>query len=72
MRGRIPVLGTPVDLMSEAGRGLAMIAALSAEFNVTRRPEPPRGSHARAVLSVNRETHRTKHDGADDKAACSR
>jgi serine phosphatase RsbU (regulator of sigma subunit)/anti-sigma regulatory factor (Ser/Thr protein kinase) len=67
MRGETPVLHVldqgpgfqhvakaPVDLMSEAGRGLTMIAALSAEFNVTRRSEPLSGSHARAVLSINR------------------
>jgi anti-sigma regulatory factor (Ser/Thr protein kinase) len=48
------VANTPVDLMSEAGRGLSVVAALSAEFNVTRRPQPLSGSHARAVLSINR------------------
>ena len=48
------VANAPVDLMSEAGRGLSVVAALSAEFNVTRRPRPLSGSHARAVLSVNR------------------
>ncbi len=42
------------DLMSETGRGLSVVAALTAEFNVSRRARPLSGSHARAVLSVNR------------------
>jgi anti-sigma regulatory factor (Ser/Thr protein kinase) len=48
------VANAPVDLMSETGRGLSVVAALSAEFNVTRQPRPLSGSHARAVLSINR------------------
>ncbi len=68
MRGQAPILhvldqgpgfqhvaqAPVVDLMSEAGRGLSVIAALTAEFNVSRRAQPLSGSHARAVLSVNR------------------
>jgi anti-sigma regulatory factor (Ser/Thr protein kinase) len=81
MRGRTPVLHVldqghgfqhvakaPVDVMSEAGRGLALIAALSAEFNVTRRSEPLSGSHARAVLSIDcgpAGTRRTKYEGVN-------
>lgn len=40
----------PNDLYSENGRGLFLIAALSDEFNVTRRPEG--GSHARVVFTL--------------------
>ena len=38
------------DIFSESGRGLFMVAALTEEFHVVRRPS--RGSHARAVLRV--------------------
>lgn len=38
----------PNDVFSENGRGLFLIAALSDDFNVTRRPEG--GSHARVVF----------------------
>ena len=52
--GFLHVAKAPVDLMSEDGRGLSVVAALSEEFNVTHRPQPLYGSHARAVLSINR------------------
>ena len=44
---RSPML--PADPMSESGRGLFIISALTNEFNVSRRSGP--GSHARAVLA---------------------
>jgi PAS domain S-box-containing protein len=44
---RAPML--PIDVMSESGRGLFIVAQLTREFSVTKRH--PRGSHARAVLS---------------------
>ncbi|GAC1407879.1 MAG: hypothetical protein NVSMB64_15290 [Candidatus Velthaea sp.] len=40
----------PLDLLSESGRGLFIIAEMTEEFNVT--PRPHGGSHARAVLRV--------------------
>ncbi|GAC1596228.1 MAG: hypothetical protein NVS3B28_27700 [Candidatus Velthaea sp.] len=40
----------PLDLLSENGRGLYIISAMTDEFNVT--PRPYGGSHARAVLRV--------------------
>ena len=40
----------PADVLSERGRGLYIVSALSEDFAVTRRPDG--GSHARAVLSV--------------------
>ncbi len=43
---RAPML--PIDVMSESGRGLFIVAELTREFSVTKRH--PRGSHARAVL----------------------
>jgi signal transduction histidine kinase/serine phosphatase RsbU (regulator of sigma subunit)/anti-sigma regulatory factor (Ser/Thr protein kinase) len=42
----------PHDIMAESGRGLYIIAALTDDFNVTRRLE--RGSHARAVIALSR------------------
>ena len=44
---RTPML--PIDVMSESGRGLFIVAQLTREFSVTKRH--PRGSHARAVLA---------------------
>lgn len=43
---RAPML--PIDVMSESGRGLFIVAESTREFSVTKRH--PRGSHARAVL----------------------
>jgi PAS domain S-box-containing protein len=43
---RAPML--PIDVMSESGRGLFIVAELTREFSVSKRH--PRGSHARAVL----------------------
>ncbi len=43
---RAPML--PLDLMSESGRGLYIVAQATSEFSVMRRR--PHGSHARAVL----------------------
>jgi anti-sigma regulatory factor (Ser/Thr protein kinase) len=43
---RAPML--PIDVMSESGRGLFIVAELTREFSVAKRH--PRGSHARAVL----------------------
>ncbi|HEX8805440.1 MAG TPA: SpoIIE family protein phosphatase [Candidatus Aquilonibacter sp.] len=43
---RAPML--PIDVMSESGRGLFIVAELTSDFSVTKRH--PRGSHARAVL----------------------
>ena len=43
---RAPML--PIDVMSESGRGLFIVAELTREFSVTKRH--PRGSHARAVM----------------------
>ena len=40
----------PADVLSERGRGLYIVSALSDDFAVTRRPDG--GSHARAVLSL--------------------
>jgi len=40
----------PPDPLSESGRGLFMVAALAADFNVTRRPEG--GSHTRVVFET--------------------
>ena len=40
----------PNDLFAESGRGLYLIAALSEDFHVARRPDG--GSHARVVLRV--------------------
>lgn len=42
----------PRDTMSESGRGLYIVAALAHDISVVRRPDG--GSHARAVLSVER------------------
>jgi anti-sigma regulatory factor (Ser/Thr protein kinase) len=39
----------PLDVLSERGRGLFIVAQLTEEFHVTKRPHG--GSHARAVLS---------------------
>jgi serine phosphatase RsbU (regulator of sigma subunit)/anti-sigma regulatory factor (Ser/Thr protein kinase) len=39
----------PADVLSERGRGLYIVAQLTEEFHVTKRPHG--GSHARAVLS---------------------
>jgi signal transduction histidine kinase/DNA-binding response OmpR family regulator len=44
---RTPML--PTEVLSESGRGLFIVAALTEEFNVSRRTD--RGSHARAVLA---------------------
>ncbi|MBD5655784.1 MAG: ATP-binding protein [Candidatus Eremiobacteraeota bacterium] len=44
---RTPML--PAEVLSESGRGLFIVAALTEDFNVSRRLE--RGSHARAVLA---------------------
>ncbi|GAC1541490.1 MAG: hypothetical protein NVS3B16_05130 [Vulcanimicrobiaceae bacterium] len=40
----------PPDVYSESGRGLFLISAMAADFNVTRRPEG--GSHARVVFAT--------------------
>jgi anti-sigma regulatory factor (Ser/Thr protein kinase) len=40
----------PPDLYSESGRGLFLISALAADFNVTRRPG--KGSHMRVVFAT--------------------
>jgi PAS domain S-box-containing protein len=42
----------PADAFAESGRGLFIVRTLTAEFNATRRPGG--GSHARAVLSIDR------------------
>jgi serine phosphatase RsbU (regulator of sigma subunit)/anti-sigma regulatory factor (Ser/Thr protein kinase) len=55
---RFPEL--PRNLYSESGRGLYIIATLSEEFTVARRPG--RGSHARAVLATN-AARRRLHNG---------
>ncbi len=47
----------PDNLMSERGRGLFIVARLTQEFHVTKRPHG--GSHARAVLM------RSSYDGVD-------
>ena len=54
---RFPEL--PRNLYSESGRGLYIIATLSEEFTVARRPG--RGSHARAVLATS-SGRRLSHD----------
>jgi PAS domain S-box-containing protein len=46
----VPAL--PGDVYSESGRGLFLIASLSQDFSVSKRPEG--GSHARAVLGLYR------------------
>jgi anti-sigma regulatory factor (Ser/Thr protein kinase) len=40
----------PADILSESGRGLFLISALAADFNVTRRVES--GSHLRVVFAT--------------------
>jgi anti-sigma regulatory factor (Ser/Thr protein kinase) len=42
----------PQDILAEGGRGLYIVATLTDDFNVTR--ITGQGSHARAVISVNR------------------
>jgi anti-sigma regulatory factor (Ser/Thr protein kinase) len=42
----------PSDVLSENGRGLYIVAALTSDFNVTRMPG--QGSHARAVIALSR------------------
>jgi anti-sigma regulatory factor (Ser/Thr protein kinase) len=48
----------PTDLLSERGRGLFVVWSLSEDLNVTKRYDG--GSHARAVLSVQRDRPSTK------------
>jgi anti-sigma regulatory factor (Ser/Thr protein kinase) len=43
----------PVDLFSQSGRGIFLIAQLAADFSVERRPGG--GSHARIVLNTTPE-----------------
>jgi anti-sigma regulatory factor (Ser/Thr protein kinase) len=50
----------PSDPMSESGRGLFLISALSTQFSVERRPGG--GSHARIVFAREKE-RLTNHDG---------
>jgi PAS domain S-box-containing protein len=52
----VPAL--PRDVYSESGRGLFLIALLSADFAVAKRPEG--GSHARAVLALHRRPFRRR------------
>lgn len=52
--GFLRMAKVPFDLMSVDGRGLSVVSCLTEEFNVTRKPHPLSGSHARAVLSINR------------------
>jgi PAS domain S-box-containing protein len=42
----------PVDAFAESGRGLFIVRSLTTEFNATRRPGG--GSHARAVITLDR------------------
>ncbi len=51
-RGFTHAAHLPADAFAEAGRGLFIVRALTAEFNASRRPDG--GSHARAVLFVDR------------------
>jgi PAS domain S-box-containing protein len=46
----------PTDVMSESGRGLFLIAMLTEDFNVGKRPAG--GNHARAVLACERRAAR--------------
>lgn len=46
----IPIL--PADVYAESGRGLYLVSALTQDFHVAKRPHG--GSHARAVLSLER------------------
>lgn len=48
----------PADTFSETGRGLFIVRALAAEFGATRRFDG--GSHARAVITINRPIKRRK------------
>lgn len=48
----------PQDAFAETGRGLYIVRALASEFGVSRRPDG--GSHARAVINVNRPTKRRR------------
>jgi anti-sigma regulatory factor (Ser/Thr protein kinase) len=50
--GFTPSSVLPDDALAESGRGLFIVRTLSAEFSVTRRPGG--GTHARAVLRVDR------------------
>jgi len=50
----VPVL--PRDVYSESGRGLFIISSLSEDFSVAKRPSG--GSHARAVLALQRDRFR--------------
>lgn len=52
----VPTL--PRDVYSESCRGLFLISSLSEEFNVAKRAES--GSHARAVLSLERRSPGTR------------
>jgi anti-sigma regulatory factor (Ser/Thr protein kinase) len=52
-RGFAHVPSLPRDVYSESGRGLFIISLYSEEFSVSKRPD--RGSHARAVLALNRQ-----------------
>ncbi len=48
----------PADTFAESGRGLFIVRALAAEFGATRRHDG--GSHARAVITINRPVKRRK------------
>ncbi len=49
----------PIDIFSERGRGLFLIASLTEDFHVARRAEV--GSHARAVLNAHRRIAQRRH-----------
>jgi signal transduction histidine kinase/serine phosphatase RsbU (regulator of sigma subunit) len=53
----------PNDIYAESGRGLYLITMLTEDFHVTKRPE--RGSHARAVLSLDRHRLANASSGPD-------
>jgi len=53
--------------LSENGRGLLLVSALSEEFSITRRLGPVSGSHSRAVLSVNRPVISEQHSPRRDR-----
>jgi len=48
----------PADTFAETGRGLFIVRTLAAEFGATRRFDG--GSHARAVITINRPIKRRK------------
>jgi len=54
----------PRDLFSESGRGLFLVSALTQDFHVSKRPNG--GSHARAVLTLDRARLASRIESADN------